>query len=111
MRQARSDERCLRRGVRELIGRAPAMAIALQPRLAWQVIDGEGLVLDLDRQRALGLNATATFLLPRLTNGDEESLAAALAAQFDVTPETARADVRSFLAELRRRGLLTESAG
>lgn len=85
------------------------MAIALQPRLAWQVIDGEGVVLDLFRQRALGLNTTATFLLPRLANADVESLAAALAAQFEVTPETARADVRAFLAELRRRGLLTET--
>lgn len=85
------------------------MPIALQPRLAWQVIDGEGIVLDLCRRRALGLNATATFLLPRLANADEESLAAALAAQFEVTPETARADVRTFLAELRRRGLLTET--
>ena len=89
------------------------MTAALQRRLAWQVIDGEGIVLDLDRQQVLGLNATATFLLPRLANGDEESLAAALAAQFDVTVETARADVRTFLGELRRRGLLTatESAG
>jgi len=85
------------------------MTIALQPRLAWQVIDGEGVVLDLDRQRALGLNATATFLLERLAKEDEESLAAALTAHFDVTPETARADVRAFLDELRRRGLLTET--
>lgn len=85
------------------------MTIALQPRLAWQVIDGEGVVIDLDRQRALGLNATATFLLERLGTEDEESLVAALTAHFDVTPETARADVCVFLADLRRRGLLTET--
>jgi hypothetical protein len=109
VREARADERGLRRGVVELISNREAMSITLQPRIAWQVIDGEGVVLDLDGQRVMGLNDTAVFLLERLPSVDESSLAAALAAEFDVSIETARADVNGFLAELRRRGLAVET--
>ena len=76
------------------------------PRVAWQVIDGQAVLMDLDKGLALGLNRTGSFLWPRLEGRREEDLAAELSAAYAVEPDRAREDVRSFLDLLRQRGLL-----
>ena len=76
------------------------------PRVAWQVIDGQAVLMDLDKGLALGLNRTGSFLWPRLEGRSEEDLVADLSAAYAVEPDWARGDVRSFLDLLRRRGLL-----
>ncbi len=82
------------------------MAFALHPRVAWQVLDGEAILIDLDRGRTLGLNETGSFLWPRLASSSEDDLVGALVAEFDVTSETARSDVHAFLQQLRERGFV-----
>jgi hypothetical protein len=77
--------------------------------LAWQVMGGEGVVLDLERGRSLGLNATAALVFSLLETHGEDEIAAELARRFEVDPEQARLDVRSFLALLRGRGLVVEA--
>jgi hypothetical protein len=78
----------------------------IHPRVAWQVLDGEAILIDLDRGRSLGLNETGSFLWPRLAASSEEDLVSALLAEFDVTPEAARRDVNAFLQQLRERGFV-----
>jgi hypothetical protein len=82
------------------------VAFAIHPRAAWQVLDGEAVLIDLDRGRSLGLNETGSFLWPRLPSSTEEDLVSALLAEFDVTPEKARLDVNAFLLQLRERGFI-----
>jgi hypothetical protein len=79
------------------------------PSLAWQEIDGEGVVMDLARGRVLGLNPVGAFIWSRLADHDEEAVARALAGRFEVDLETARGDVRAFLDDLRAEGLVTEA--
>ncbi len=55
------------------------------------------------------LNAVSRILWERLTEGcDLPALVAAVAAEFDVTPADATADIEEFLASLRQAGLLAE---
>jgi hypothetical protein len=76
------------------------------PRVAWQVIDGQAVLMDLERGRALGLNATGSFLWARLEGRTEEELGGELCQAFPVEPERAREDVAAFVSLLRSRGFV-----
>ena len=76
--------------------------------LAWQSVAGEGVVLDLERGRSLGLNSTAILVFSLLDTHDEEQIAAEVARRFDVELPQARADVCLFVELLRRRGLAVD---
>jgi hypothetical protein len=80
--------------------------VRLAPELAWQTIDGEGVVVDLPRRRMLGLNPTASFIWERVGQASEDDIAAEMARAFEVEPAQARDDVRAFLAEIEARGFL-----
>jgi hypothetical protein len=80
--------------------------VRLAPELAWQMIEDEGVVVDLARRRVLGLNPTASFIWTRIGGATEDEIAADLARAFDVDEAQARGDVRAFLARLRERGLV-----
>jgi hypothetical protein len=84
------------------------MGFRVNPRVAWQMVAGEAVLIDLDRGHVLGLNATGSFLWPRLTERSEPELATDLVAAFDVDAEAAQADVRAFLSDLRTRGYLLD---
>lgn len=76
----------------------------LHPRVAWQELDGEAVLIDLERGAAVGLNTTASFLWSRLEALAPTELAAALVSAFEVDEDQARRDVDLFLAMLRSRG-------
>ena len=77
--------------------------------LNWREIDGEVVVLDVERSHYLNLNATGCVLWLMLAEGaTERQLADKLIDEFDVTEQTARADVESFLTGCRENGLLAE---
>ncbi len=82
------------------------MAFAFHPRVAWQVLDGEAVLVDLEAGTSLGLNATGSFLWPLLPTSSAEELADALVAEFEVDREQAGRDVQAFLELLRARGFL-----
>ncbi len=82
------------------------MPCRLAASVAWQVIDDEGVVVDLDRGRSLGLNPSGAFILSLLETHDAEAIAAELNRRFQVDLAQARADVAAFVEELRRRGLV-----
>jgi hypothetical protein len=57
------------------------------------------------------VNETGEFLWARLLEGrTADEAAAALAAEFDVEPEAARADAREFVETLLQQGLIEEAA-
>ncbi len=85
------------------------MSPRLAPGIAWQTIDGEGVVLDLERGRSLGLNATAALILSLLETHTEEAIAAEISKRFGVTAEAAAVDLKDFLDVLRQNGLLIEA--
>ena len=81
----------------------------IAPELAWQVVDGEGVVVDLARRNMLGLSPSAAFIWARIDTATEDEIAADLARAFEVDEGRALADVRSFVALLRERGLVVAS--
>ena len=81
----------------------------IAPELAWQIVDGEGVVVDRPRRQMLGLSPTAAFVWSRIGSASEDEIAVELAREFDVDETTARADVASFVAQLRDRGLVVPS--
>lgn len=79
--------------------------------LTWQEIDGELVILDLARSSYLTTNGTGAFLAKLLVEDrTPDDLAAALAAEYGITPEEARGDVDAFVAELARLELLEDPA-
>jgi hypothetical protein len=78
-------------------------------QVAWQIVDGEAIVVDLGSGKTIGLNPTATFLWSQLDGRDETELARALVSDFDVDPDQAASDVRDFLRTMRERNLIAES--
>jgi hypothetical protein len=85
------------------------MPLRMAKDLAWQLVDGEGVIVDLDRRLVIGLNPTASFVWSLLKDHDEPAIVMKVAERFDVTPEAARADVREFFELLKARGLAVES--
>jgi len=83
--------------------------LRIAPELAWQVIDGEGVIVDLPRRCMLGLSPSAAFIWSRIDTATEGEIATELARAFDVDETRAQADVRGFLALLRERGFVVPS--
>jgi len=83
--------------------------VRIAPDLAWQVVDGEGVIVDLPRRCMLGLSPSAAFIWSRIDTETEEEIAAGLARAFDVDESRAQADVRGFLGLLRERGFVVAS--
>lgn len=77
--------------------------------LAWQMIDGEGVIVDLPRRRVIGLNPTGSLIFSLLERASEEEIAAEVAVRFDVDAPRARSDVREFVAALEARGFVSPS--
>ncbi len=81
----------------------------MAPRLAWQVIDGEAVVIDLGKGRTVGLNPTGSLVWSLLADHDEAAIAGEVAKKFEVSPETARRDVHDFLRAILDQGLVVEA--
>ncbi|MCA1778022.1 MAG: PqqD family protein [Xanthomonadaceae bacterium] len=64
--------------------------------------DGSGVLLDIEREQLLALNATGMYLIGEVAGGTNgfESLSQALADEFEVTQQRARADVADFLERI-----------
>jgi hypothetical protein len=75
--------------------------------LVWQELDGELVLMDLERSVYLTTNATGTVLAKLLTEErTREELAVHLFEQFEIDREQALADVDAFAEQLRDKKLL-----
>jgi Coenzyme PQQ synthesis protein D (PqqD) len=84
------------------------VSLRRSPNTAWQTIDDEAVIMNLSGGRVLGLNRTGALVWSLLEERDEDGLARAVAERFEVDEQTARDDVRGFLALLRERNLVVE---
>ena len=79
--------------------------------VAWRVLDDEGVLVDLVRQRMHLCNGTATVVVEALRSEPTlEELVHGVCDSFDVDPETARADVRQLLLALEQEGVVARGA-
>ena len=86
---------------------SPAAAPRPSARCAWQTLEGEAVVLDLEGRRVMGLNPVGSFVWGLLDGRRTVSdVAAAVAERFHLAPERAMDDVRAFLGVLRSRQLI-----
>lgn len=73
--------------------------------------DGSAVLLHLDNKFYYSLNATGSFMWQQIEKSAGSitvaKLAEALCQHFDVTPEQARADVKEFIEDLAKEGLVT----
>jgi hypothetical protein len=73
----------------------------------WQELDGEFVLMDLDRSVYLTTNAAGGELAKLLSEErTREELAAHLVERFGIDNERALADVDAFVAQLRQKNLL-----
>ncbi|PYQ18874.1 MAG: hypothetical protein DMF79_13915 [Acidobacteria bacterium] len=79
------------------------------PHLAWQLIGGEAVVIDLAGAKTLGLNPVASLIWSLLPELDEAAIAREMTKRFDVPLEAAKADVHDFLQTLGEQGLVVEA--
>jgi hypothetical protein len=87
------------------------MTPKIGPNVAWQIVDGEAIVVDLASGNTIGLNPTGTFLWSQIDGGrDEATLAAAVAAEFDVDSSVATSDTHEFLSTMHERALVVDAA-
>ncbi|MCJ7670532.1 MAG: PqqD family protein [Acidimicrobiia bacterium] len=75
--------------------------------VAFEMLDGEAVVLDLESGTYYSFNSVATRVLQLFADGhDDESARASLLEEFDVDEATATADLEECVTELVGRGLL-----
>jgi phosphatidylserine decarboxylase len=82
------------------------------PQLAWREIDGEIVIISPEDSQVHELNETAALVWKR-SDGEQsmEEIAAGIAAEYDVSCESARKDVAELIAHLEEKQLLTGAVG
>ncbi len=73
--------------------------------IAWRMIEGEAVLVDVRRDEVMHLNPVASFLWSNLDGrASLEEIARAMTAEYDVELETALADAIAFAGELVEQG-------
>lgn len=77
--------------------------------VSWQEIDGELVILDLERSVYLTTNETGAFLAKQLLEEQTlESLVETMRVRYDLSTDRATGDVTNFLASLKEKQLLDD---
>jgi hypothetical protein len=82
--------------------------VAVPDTVLFREFDGEAVILNLDTESYLGLDAVGTRMWTVLTH--QPSIQAAydiLLSEYDVSPDTLRADVERLLGEMLEHKLIT----
>lgn len=82
------------------------MGLRIRPRLAWQVVGDETVIVDVEAGNMLGLDEVGSCLWPLLETHDESQLVVAVVERFEVDQDVALRDIRSFVQLLTDRGLV-----
>ncbi len=71
------------------------------PAMAWQTIDGETVLLNIEGKELLGVNEVAARIWALCDGAHSiDQLTATIAEEFEIDLPTAAADVRTFLTQL-----------
>jgi hypothetical protein len=76
------------------------------PRVAWQVLGGEGVLVHLASGRTVGLNETGGFIWSKIDDQSIDDIGLTLASQHEVSAANARSDVAEFVELLAAEGFL-----
>jgi len=80
-------------------------------RMAWQVLDGRALLVDLDANVAAGFNETGTLVWKLLEQGtSRDALTAEVAGTYRIPSDDAERDVSAFLNLLESKGWIEARA-
>ena len=84
------------------------MIVAKSPKTAWQVIEGEAVLLSMDTKVLRGLNPVGSRIW-ELIDGQRslEEITGVIVQEFEVAPGVAVQDVQAFIQTLLDRGLVT----
>ena len=75
--------------------------------LSWRELDGKIMLLDIASSSYLSISGAGSVIWTALVKGATfDELISAVEAEFDVDHDTATTDVREFVDDLVRRGLL-----
>ncbi len=84
------------------------MIVAKSPKTAWQIIEGEAVLLSMDTKVLRGLNPVGSRIW-ELIDGQRslEEITGVIVQEFEVAPGVAMQDVQAFIQSLLDRGLVT----
>lgn len=89
---------------------SPDSRISQNPRTAYREMDGEGVLMVIDRQALHALNEVGARVWALCADGASiDGIAEALMVEFEVGFERAREDVRAFVVELAELGAVRVS--
>lgn len=87
-------------------------SIRLREDIIWRAVEGEVIVLDRRTWSYLSINPTGAILWPYVVEGvSRDTLAGALAREFDLDAGRALAEVDEFVSKLEEHGLLRADSG
>jgi hypothetical protein len=82
------------------------------PQLAWREIDGEIVIISPENSQVHELNETAALVWKRADGAQTvEEIAAGIAAEFEVSCESALNDVAELISQLAEKQLLKVAVG
>jgi hypothetical protein len=80
--------------------------ITRNPKLAWREIDGETVIISPEDSHVHELNETASLVWKHAEGQTLDQLAQRISAEYEVSRETARADLEELLAALGEKQLV-----
>lgn len=82
-----------------------------EKNVAFRIIDGEAIVVNLKKSNFHTLNPVATFIWNNLDGKTQvQEIIKNISNEFDVEPDLARKDCLEFLNDLLNEGLITKSS-
>ncbi|MEA2972522.1 MAG: hypothetical protein QOG82_980 [Actinomycetota bacterium] len=91
------------------MARSDGMLRLRDSSLEWRLVEGEVVVLDIDRAEFLAVNRSGAAIWSLLVEGASHNrLVAVMVERYDLDPTQAAADVGDFVAALTERGLLED---
>jgi hypothetical protein len=89
------------------MGRRESRTIELSPDVRFQEVEGEAVLLDVERGEYFGLNEVGTrFWVHARETGDIDAIFERLLAEYEVEAETLMRDVEALVEDLARAGLV-----
>lgn len=87
----------------------PGSVLRRASGIAWRLIEGEAVLVDVRKDEVAHLNPTASFLWSRLDGErDLRDIAREMTSRYEVDEETALADLVDFAVQLLQQGLVEE---
>ena len=95
----------------EKITQVPETYIANTGKVAWRIVDGEGVIVHVESSAYYGLNASGTCIWEAIltTPLTTEAIATHISARYGLASEAALRDVEAFLVTLGEEGLLVRA--